>query len=126
MHELRVQVEEEEYSLNLLLAYIDVLKKKKNNPYKPSTNNKSSSSTTINSSFQMINQECKTNPTFPVPSPSSQPQQNPDSQPPWFRLVKRRRVSDEYSFSTNLSFKTGSEILIEKEQEWTEFAYSQT
>lgn len=53
------------------------------------------------------------------------PQTQTQYQQPWFRRVKRRIMTDEYhSMSSNREYKSATEILYEKEQEWTEISYS--
>jgi hypothetical protein len=47
------------------------------------------------------------------------PQQQP---PPWFRMVKRRKVIDEYN--TTREYKSATQILVEQEHEWSEVRYS--
>jgi hypothetical protein len=51
-------------------------------------------------------------------------QQYHQTPPPWFRMVKRRKVIDEITTS-NREYKTATDILVEQEQheEWTEVRY---
>jgi hypothetical protein len=135
LKEVELQVQEEEQTLNLILACIESIHRKNDQlKYGSNTTRNETSTSMHHSSDQSYPEEeqfsKQTNEnlnhretSYDHNYPSYQPQQQ--TQPPWFRMVKRRKVIDEYTTS-NREYKTATDILVEQEQleEWTEVRFS--
>ena len=129
LRELKDELREEEQSLHLILACVDGIRKKNEEnresfirqPHPPPTQEDIEIP-----SQEFLHFEEEKHPKSVKESTNNTNHQSqydtPQQQPPWFRMVKRRKVIDEYLTTTE--YKSATQILVEKEHEWSEVRYS--
>lgn len=130
LRQLKDELREEEQSLGLILACVDGIRKKNaenresfiRQPHAPPT----LEDIEIPTQGILYFDEEEKHPILATKSTNSTNRQSqydaPQQQPPWFRMVKRRKVIDEYL--TTREYKSATQILVEKEHEWSEVRYS--
>jgi hypothetical protein len=134
LRELKDELREEEQSLSLILACIDGMRKKNEQSRDAWTHRQPPQAPpphdddvipTPSQEFLSFDEEKY--PNFANESMNGngnhQEYDIPQQQPPWFRMVKRRKVTDEY-LTTTREYKSATQILVEKEHEWSEVRYS--